>query len=254
MLRPEEVEILVCGSHKIDLRELQKNTEYDGYKATDRLIRWMSRWLSFDFTWCLVRAMWLSSYLFSVSNFLSVPCHLHEICMRSSADCTVLLANCRPRHISIEQYRRVRCHVTRICFNYLAGRQAKFPNFGVATIFFFHRVRWPCKMRMSYSCVSLFVVWSLFIPFPREFWEVLFDLPSEMQKRFLRFVTGGDRVPVGGMSEMNFKITRLRDRPVYLPEAHTCFNQLVLPEYPDKNTLHQKLIIALSNAEGFGLE
>ena len=158
MLRPEEVEILVCGSHKIDLRELQKNTEYDGYKATDRLIRWMSRWLSFDFTWCLVRAMWLSSYLFSVSNFLSVPCHLHEICMRSSADCTVLLANCRPRHISIEQYRRVRCHVTRICFNYLAGRQAKFPNFGVATIFFFHRVRWPCKMRMSYSCVSLFVV------------------------------------------------------------------------------------------------
>ena len=39
MLRPEEVEILVCGSHKIDLRELQKNTEYDGYKATDRLIR-----------------------------------------------------------------------------------------------------------------------------------------------------------------------------------------------------------------------
>ena len=107
---------------------------------------------------------------------------------------------------------------------------------------------------MSYSCVSLFVVWSLFIPFPREFWEVLFDLPSEMQKRFLRFVTGGDRVPVGGMSEMNFKITCLRDRPVYLPEAHTCFNQLVLPEYPDKNTLHQKLIIALSNAEGFGLE
>ena len=75
-----------------------------------------------------------------------------------------------------------------------------------------------------------------------------------MQKRFLRFVTGSDRVPVGGMSEMSFKITLLRDRPDYLPEAHTCFNQLVLPEYPDKATLQQKLIIALSNAEGFGLE
>jgi len=28
MLRPEEVEILVCGSPKLDLRELQKNTVY----------------------------------------------------------------------------------------------------------------------------------------------------------------------------------------------------------------------------------
>ena len=38
MLRPEEVEILVCGSPKLDLRELQKNTEYDGFKATDHNI------------------------------------------------------------------------------------------------------------------------------------------------------------------------------------------------------------------------
>jgi len=50
------------------------------------------------------------------------------------------------------------------------------------------------------------------------------------------------------------KITRLRDRPVFLPEAHTCFNQLVLPDYADRETLQQKLVIALSNAEGFGLE
>ena len=40
MLRPEEVEILVCGSPKLDLRELQKNTEYDGYKAGDRVIKY----------------------------------------------------------------------------------------------------------------------------------------------------------------------------------------------------------------------
>ncbi|KAI9562370.1 hypothetical protein GHT06_013335 [Daphnia sinensis] len=126
MLRPEEVEILVCGSPKLDLRELQKNTEYDGYKAGDRIIK--------------------------------------------------------------------------------------------------------------------------------DFWDVLFELSPEMQKRFLRFVTGTDRVPVGGMAEMSFKITRLRDRPAFLPSAHTCFNQLVLPDYPDRETLQQKLFIALSNAEGFGLE
>lgn len=36
----------------------------------------------------------------------------------------------------------------------------------------------------------------------REFWDVLFEWTPEMQKRFLRFVTGSDRVPVGGMAEM----------------------------------------------------
>ena len=88
----------------------------------------------------------------------------------------------------------------------------------------------------------------------RDFWDVLFEWAPEMQKRFLRFVTGSDRVPVGGMAEMSFKITRLKDRPVFLPEAHTCFNQLVLPDYPDRETLQQKLVISLSNSEGFGLE
>ena len=88
------------------------------------------------------------------------------------------------------------------------------------------------------------------LEFVSDFWDVLFDMKPEMQKRFLRFVTGSDRVPVGGMAEMSFKITRIRDRPDNLPEAHTCFNQLVLPDYPDKERLYQKLTIALSNAEG----
>lgn len=46
----------------------------------------------------------------------------------------------------------------------------------------------------------------------------------------------------------------MRDREENLPEAHTCFNQLILPEYPSKESLKKKLIIAISNAEGFGLE
>ena len=52
------------------------------------------------------------------------------------------------------------------------------------------------------------------------------------------FTTGSDRVPVGGMGEMTFKITKMtqklkngesKQKLVNLPEAHTCFNQLVLP-------------------------
>ena len=77
----------------------------------------------------------------------------------------------------------------------------------------------------------------------------------ELQKRFLLFSTGSDRVPVGGMQEMTFKITASPQlTKTNLPQAHTCFNQLILPKYNDKELMRQKLIIAISNAEGFGLE
>lgn len=83
---------------------------------------------------------------------------------------------------------------------------------------------------------------------------MLHSLSDELKKKFLLFATGSDRVPVGGMGEMTFKITKVTNKPDNLPEAHTCFNQLVLPLYENEDLLRQKLIIAISNAEGFGLE
>lgn len=38
MLRPEEVELLVCGTDALDLNELRKATEYDGYRPDDSII------------------------------------------------------------------------------------------------------------------------------------------------------------------------------------------------------------------------
>jgi E3 ubiquitin-protein ligase HECTD2 len=35
MMRPEEVEIMVCGSPTLDLSGLKKVVEYDGYTAED---------------------------------------------------------------------------------------------------------------------------------------------------------------------------------------------------------------------------
>ncbi|XP_024215638.1 probable E3 ubiquitin-protein ligase HECTD2 isoform X1 [Halyomorpha halys] len=87
-----------------------------------------------------------------------------------------------------------------------------------------------------------------------DFWDVVMSLDDELKKKFLLFTTGSDRVPVGGMSEMTFKVTKTNQDPANLPEAHTCFNQLVLPQYETKEKLKEKLIIAISNAEGFGLE
>lgn len=40
LLRPEEVEILVCGSPELDMHALQRSTQYDGYAKTDSTIRW----------------------------------------------------------------------------------------------------------------------------------------------------------------------------------------------------------------------
>ncbi|XP_069609566.1 probable E3 ubiquitin-protein ligase HECTD2 isoform X1 [Ranitomeya imitator] len=126
LLRPEEVEILVCGSPELDMHALQKNTHYDGYQKTDLTVRY--------------------------------------------------------------------------------------------------------------------------------FWDVVLGFPLELQKKFLHFATGSDRVPVGGMVDLNFKISKNETSTNWLPTAHTCFNQLCLPPYKTKKELKQKLTIAISNSEGFGLQ
>jgi hypothetical protein len=38
-----------------------------------------------------------------------------------------------------------------------------------------------------------------------------------------------------------------------LPCAHTCFNHLLLPDYQNKDKLRERLLIAINNSEGFGL-
>ena len=83
---------------------------------------------------------------------------------------------------------------------------------------------------------------------------MLGSLPVDQQKQFLLFCTGSDRIPVGGMGDMSFKISCWKGFTQMLPQAHTCFNQLVLPPYENKKILRDKLLIAINNAEGFGLE
>jgi len=39
----------------------------------------------------------------------------------------------------------------------------------------------------------------------------------------------------------------------HLPVAHTCFNLLDLPLYPDLETMRKKMHQAIENSEGFGL-
>ncbi|GMP45684.1 hypothetical protein CsSME_00014126 [Camellia sinensis var. sinensis] len=67
-------------------------------------------------------------------------------------------------------------------------------------------------------------------------------------------------VPLEGFSALQgisgsqkFQIHKAYGSPDHLPSAHTCFNQLDLPEYPSKQHLEERLLLAIHEAnEGFG--
>lgn len=85
------------------------------------------------------------------------------------------------------------------------------------------------------------------------FWKVIHELPLEKKKKFLFFVSGSDRSPIGGLGRLKLVISRHGDDDERLPSAHTCFNYLLLPPYGSLEKLREKLLISISNAEGFGM-
>ncbi|CAH0522596.1 unnamed protein product [Peronospora belbahrii] len=87
----------------------------------------------------------------------------------------------------------------------------------------------------------------------RDFWVIVHALSLEDKKKLLRFVTGSDRIPIRGLSNLVFVISRNGPDSGRLPTAHTCFNHLLLPEYNSREKLKERLLLALNQAEGFGL-
>nr|XP_043638137.1 E3 ubiquitin-protein ligase UPL2-like [Erigeron canadensis] len=92
------------------------------------------------------------------------------------------------------------------------------------------------------------------------FWEVVQDFSKEDKARLLQFVTGISKVPLEGFSALEgssgvqkFQIHKTHVASDHLPSARTCFNQLILPEYPSKEHLKERLLLAIRKAnEGFG--
>ncbi|CAF0852396.1 unnamed protein product [Rotaria sordida] len=87
----------------------------------------------------------------------------------------------------------------------------------------------------------------------RNFWNVLMSFTDEQKRKFLRFTTGSDRAPIGGLARLKLIISRNGPDTDRLPTAHTCFNAFLLPDYSSIDKLREKLLIAINNAEGFGL-
>lgn len=80
------------------------------------------------------------------------------------------------------------------------------------------------------------------------------EFSLEEKKKFLFFATGSDRAPVNGLGSMTFHITKHGIDSDQLPSAHTCFNHLLLPPYATKAKMKEKLVVAINNSEGFGLQ
>ena len=77
-----------------------------------------------------------------------------------------------------------------------------------------------------------------------------FDL--EQKKKLLEFVTASDRVPVGGMKNLQFTLQRNGVDDGHLPSSYTCYGILLMPEYSGREVLREKLGMALENSRGFG--
>ncbi|KAF6780311.1 hypothetical protein AHF37_00244 [Paragonimus kellicotti] len=90
-------------------------------------------------------------------------------------------------------------------------------------------------------------------PVIRNFWHVVHNMTSDQQRQLLQFTTGSDRIPVGGMSKMKFTIARQGADAERLPTAHTCFNILLLPDYPTLEQLRRLLLLAITYCKGFGM-
>mmetsp|Transcript_28210 Transcript_28210/g.66788 ORF Transcript_28210/g.66788 Transcript_28210/m.66788 type:complete len:495 (-) Transcript_28210:74-1558(-) len=108
-----------------------------------------------------------------------------------------------------------------------------------------------CEYRAGYSADHEVVLW---------FWELLDAWDQEMRARLLQFVTGTSKVPTGGFGGLygatgpkKFQIIRVINTQ-RLPQANTCFNELLLPPYCSKARLAHCLTMSLyDGGDTFGL-
>ncbi|KAA0721995.1 putative E3 ubiquitin-protein ligase HERC4 [Triplophysa tibetana] len=84
------------------------------------------------------------------------------------------------------------------------------------------------------------------------FWQVFEELTSNQKKTFLLFLTGFERVPILGMSEVKMRVRNLfNSTEEHLPQALTCHSLLELPIHQSRAKLKEKLIEALNQRRGF---
>lgn len=85
------------------------------------------------------------------------------------------------------------------------------------------------------------------------FWDFFTELSLHKKKKLIQFITGNDRLPVGGSKSLSLVIMKNGCDTDRLPSSQTCFNTLLLPEYPTRDKLKKKLGKAIDLTAGFFL-
>ncbi|KAI9718213.1 MAG: hypothetical protein M1812_004203 [Candelaria pacifica] len=92
------------------------------------------------------------------------------------------------------------------------------------------------------------------VPIIQWFWEVFEALNPKDQRKMLSFITGSDRLPAMGATNLTIKIKSIGEDCERFPIARTCFNSLGLYRYGSREKLETKLWRAVIESEGFGLK
>ncbi|RLN90995.1 hypothetical protein BBJ28_00015648 [Nothophytophthora sp. Chile5] len=90
---------------------------------------------------------------------------------------------------------------------------------------------------------------------------ILCDLPIDDQRLFVRFVTGAGRLPLGGLRNLEPKLTVVRkltessdatssdESDAVLPSASTCTNYLKLPDYSAREVMRRRLLYCIHEGQ-----
>jgi len=93
------------------------------------------------------------------------------------------------------------------------------------------------------------------------FWEIILSFNDEERRRLLQFCTGSTRVPAEGFKGLlsnSGKVCKFCIEPKKFTGtessfivAHTCFNRIELPEYPEKQIMENNMKQIISNPQCF---
>jgi E3 ubiquitin-protein ligase HECTD2 len=96
------------------------------------------------------------------------------------------------------------------------------------------------------------------------FWDFFARVSPTDQRKILGFITGSDRIPAMGTTNLIIKVALLQEKldpmdpewkdPERFPIARTCFNSIGLYQYGSRQKLEDKLWLAVTESEGFGLK
>lgn len=86
------------------------------------------------------------------------------------------------------------------------------------------------------------------------FWDFFNGTSPKDQRKLLSFITGSDRIPAMGATNLIIRIVCIGEDCERFPSARTCFNMLALYRYRSRERLEIMLWRAVADSEGFGLK